>query len=89
VKIAVVAETAAGERRVSAIPETVKKLVALGAQVAVEAGAGVAASVGDDAFQAAGATIGDRAATVAGAGIVLGVQAPDPRSLAAPRTARW
>jgi len=82
VKIAVVAETAAGERRVSAIPETVKKLVALGAQVAVEAGAGLAASVGDDTFQAAGATVGDRAATVAGAGIVLGVQAPDPRSLA-------
>jgi NAD(P) transhydrogenase subunit alpha len=82
VKIAVVAETAAGERRVSAIPETVKKLVALGAQVAVEAGAGLAASVGDDAFQAAGAAIGDRATTVAGAGIVLGVQAPDPGSLA-------
>jgi NAD(P) transhydrogenase subunit alpha len=39
VKIAVLRETAAGERRVAATPETVKKFVALGAEVAVEAGA--------------------------------------------------
>ena len=39
-KIGVLKETAAGERRVAATPETVKKLAALGAQVSIEAGAG-------------------------------------------------
>ena len=81
-KIAVVAETAVGERRVAATPETVKKLIALGAHVAVEANAGREASIPDSAYEAAGADICDRAATVASAGIVLGVQAPEPRSLA-------
>ena len=81
-KIAVVAETAVGERRVAATPETVGKLAALGAQVAVEAGAGRGAAIADDAFQAAGAEVGDRAATVAGAEVIVGVQGPDPLSLA-------
>ena len=46
-KVAVVAETAAGERRVAATPETVKKLIALGAHVAVEANAGREAAIAD------------------------------------------
>ena len=49
-KIAVVKEDAAGETRCSATPETVKKFTALGAEVAVESGAGSAASVTDEAF---------------------------------------
>ena len=84
-KVAVVAETAAGERRVAAIAETVKKFAALGAAVAVETGAGRGATIPDEAYLAAGAEIGDRAATIAGADVVLGVQAPDPRSLAGAR----
>ncbi|RVT42174.1 NAD(P) transhydrogenase subunit alpha [Sphingobium algorifonticola] len=81
-KIAIVKEQAAGERRVAGTPETVKKFIALGAQVAVEAGAGVAASIGDDAYAAAGAQVADRAAVVSGADIVLGVQAPAADTLA-------
>ena len=60
-KIAVLKESAAGETRCAAIPETVKKFSALGATVAVERGAGEAASITDAVFEAAGATIGTRA----------------------------
>jgi len=66
VKIAVLKETAAGERRVSATPETVKKFIALGAEVAVETGAGDTASLDDSAFAAVGATTGARADVLAG-----------------------
>jgi NAD(P) transhydrogenase subunit alpha len=48
-KIAILRE-AAGESRVAAIPETVKKFIGLGASVAVEKGAGEGASLGDEAF---------------------------------------
>ncbi|WP_028965556.1 NAD(P) transhydrogenase subunit alpha [Sphingomonas phyllosphaerae] len=88
-KIAVVREQAAGERRVAATPETVKKFAALGATLAVEAGAGAAASFADADYAAAGATIGDRAATLAGADIVLGVQGADPASLAGVAPGAW
>ena len=88
-KIAVLKETAAGERRVAATPETVKKFIALGASVAVEAGAGDTASIADSAFADAGATIGDRAATVAGADILLGVQGPDPAGVAGAAPGAW
>jgi NAD(P) transhydrogenase subunit alpha len=81
VKIAVLREGAPGESRVAATPETVKKYVALGATVAVENGAGTGASIADADYAAAGATIGDRAAVLSGAGIVLGVQGPDPSGL--------
>jgi NAD(P) transhydrogenase subunit alpha len=89
VKIAVLKETAAGERRVSATPETVKKFTALGANVAVEAGAGDTASFADADYAAAGATLGDRAATLKGADIVLGVQGPDPAELRAANAGAW
>jgi NAD(P) transhydrogenase subunit alpha len=80
-KIAVLRETAPGEARVAATPETVKKFISLGATVAVETGAGEDASIADAAFAEAGASVGDRAATLAGAEIVLGVQGPDPEGL--------
>jgi len=80
-RIAVLRETAEAERRVAATPETVKKLIALGATVAVEAGAGAGANVADGQFTDAGATVGDRASTVAGADLVLGVQGPDAGTL--------
>ncbi len=81
-KIAVLKEQASGERRVSASPETVKKFITLGAEVAVETGAGEFASVSDADFAAAGATVGSRADVVGGADIIFGVQGPDPDSLA-------
>ena len=44
-KVAVVAETDASEPRVAAVPETVKKMIGLGAEVAVEPGAGIKSGV--------------------------------------------
>ncbi|MGL6042644.1 MAG: NAD(P) transhydrogenase subunit alpha [Sandaracinobacteroides sp.] len=82
-KIAVLAETAPGERRVAATPETVKKLGALGATIAVESGAGAGANIPDSAFSEAGASVGSRADTLAGAGLVLGIQGPETAGLPA------
>jgi NAD(P) transhydrogenase subunit alpha len=76
-KIAVLKETAAGETRVAAIPETVKKFVSLGAEVAVEKGAGEAASVADADFEAAGGRVASRAEVLKGAGIILCINGPD------------
>ena len=59
--IGVPAETMAGETRVAVTPETVKKLKAQGHTLRIQSGAGVAASVTDEAFQAAGADITDAA----------------------------
>ena len=73
--IAIPAEQAAGESRVAATPDTVKKYVALGHSVAVETGAGRASAVLDEAYIAAGATVvGDRSALLAAADIVLTVR---------------
>jgi len=79
-KIAVLKEEA-GETRCAAIPETVKKFVALGAEVAVEKGAGEAASIADSDFEGAGAKTGSRKEVLSGAGIVLCINGPDPASL--------
>ncbi|HEY9252928.1 MAG TPA: NAD(P) transhydrogenase subunit alpha [Stenotrophomonas sp.] len=76
VQVRVLKEQASGERRVAATPETVKKLLALGAQVAVEAGAGSAAGISDDSYVQAGATIAEPA-SLPEAALVLCVQAPD------------
>ncbi len=80
-KIAVLKETADGERRVSASPETVKKFIALGASMAVETGAGEAASISDADYVSAGALVGSREQVLSGAEAVFGVQGPDPASL--------
>jgi H+-translocating NAD(P) transhydrogenase subunit alpha len=79
-KIAVLKEEA-GETRCAAIPETVKKFIALGAEVAVEKGAGEAASIADSDFEGAGAKTGSRKEVLSGAGIVLCINGPDPASL--------
>ncbi|WP_252272047.1 Re/Si-specific NAD(P)(+) transhydrogenase subunit alpha [Pseudomonas subflava] len=79
--IGVPLETHAGETRVAATPETVKKLVGQGHQVTVQSGAGVSASIPDSAFEAAGATIGSDAAAF-GADLVLKVVAPTEAELA-------
>jgi H+-translocating NAD(P) transhydrogenase subunit alpha len=84
VKIAVTRETHPGETRVAATPESVRKLIALGAEVVVESGAGVGASVNDTDYAAAGATIApDAAAAVSGAQIVFKVRAPGDAEIAA------
>ncbi|GAA4757693.1 Re/Si-specific NAD(P)(+) transhydrogenase subunit alpha [Sphingomonas daechungensis] len=80
-KIAVVRETAPGETRVAASPETVKKLTALGAQLAVEAGAGEAASISDADFEQAGATVATCAKVLDGADAILCINGPDAASL--------
>lgn len=75
-------ETAAGETRVAATPETIKKLKAQGHTVRVQAGAGLAASCTDDAYAAAGAEITDRAGAL-GADLVLKVRSPAAEELSA------
>src|SRR3954452_12239633 len=79
-KIAVLKEPA-GETRCAAIPETVKKFIALGAEVAVEKSSGESASIPDSEFEAAGASIGSRADVLRGAGIVLFVEGRDAETL--------
>lgn len=76
-KIAVMKERRADERRVAATPETVKKFVALGVDVVVEAGAGADTHIADSEFQEAGATIAaDADAALDGADVVLKVRRP-------------
>jgi H+-translocating NAD(P) transhydrogenase subunit alpha len=89
VKIAVLKESAAGESRVAASAETVKKFIGLGAIVAIEAGAGSGASVSDADYTAAGASVGTLAATIKDADIILGVQGPDPKSLKGAKSGAW
>ena len=88
-RIAVLKERAAGETRVAATPETVKKFIALGASFAVEAGAGASASIADDDYRAAGADVVPADKAVAGADIVLGVQAPDVALLKGANPGAW
>jgi NAD(P) transhydrogenase subunit alpha len=78
-KIAVGAESDPSEPRVAATPETVKKMIGLGAEVAVEAGAGVKSGILDAEYTAAGATVGKGATS--GADIVLTVRRPSPAEL--------
>nr|WP_218036196.1 NAD(P) transhydrogenase subunit alpha [Sphingobium sp. 15-1] len=89
VKIGILKEMAPDERRVSGTPETVKKFKALGAEVAVETGAGLTAAISDADYAAMGATVADRAATVAGADIILGVQGPDVASIPGAKPGAW
>jgi NAD(P) transhydrogenase subunit alpha len=80
-KIAVIKESAPGETRCAAIPETVKKFTALGAKMAVESGSGEQALIADADFEAAGALVGSRSEVLKGAEAILCVLGPDPASL--------
>jgi len=82
VEVLVLKETAAGERRVAATPETVRKLRAAGAQVRVEAGAGLGAGITDQAYLDAGAQPASADARAA-ADVVLCVQPPPAEAIAA------
>ena len=88
-RIAVLKEAAAGETRVAATPETVKKFIGLGATFAVEQGAGLSASIPDADYAAAGADVLPAGEAVKGADIVLGVQAPDVAALSGAKPGAW
>lgn len=82
-KIAVLRETVAGEHRVAATPETVAKLIGLGAAISVEKGAGQGSRISDAQFAEAGASIAASGAeAVKGADIVLAVRRPAAKALA-------
>jgi NAD(P) transhydrogenase subunit alpha len=79
-RIAVVRESDSNEDRVAATPETIKKLKGLGADLAVEPGAGVKSGIPDAEFTAAGAAVAADAAR--DADIVLKVRRPSASELA-------
>ncbi len=86
-KIAVPKERASDEGRVAATPDTVKKFIALGFQVSVEAGAGLKSRIPDQDYVAAGAAISPDAASAWNeADIILKVRRPlaDEVTLAKP-----
>jgi len=80
-RIAVAREVDPAEPRVAATPDTVKKLTALGAEVTVQAGAGVKSGVLDTDYTAAGATVSANA--IDGADIVIKVRRPGEAEVAA------
>lgn len=76
-KIGVLRERKAGELRVAATPETVKKLIVLGAQIEVESGAGLGSEIKDDDYIVAGAKIGkDPAKIIESSDVLIKVQGP-------------
>ena len=82
-RIAVPAETQGAETRVAATPETVRKFIGLGADVAVEKGAGLASGIIDSEYEAAGANIVESAKeALEGADIVLKVRRPAESEIA-------
>lgn len=82
-RIAVPAETQGAETRVAVTPETVRKFIGLGAEIAVEKGAGLASGITDSDYEAAGATIAKNAKdALKGADIVLKVRRPGESEIA-------
>ena len=76
-RIAVPRETASGERRVALVPESCRKLLQAGYEIALESGAGQAAGFADAEYQAFGVTTGtDPAVLLGSADLVLKVTAP-------------
>jgi NAD(P) transhydrogenase subunit alpha len=83
ITLAAPAETVEGERRVALIPDGVKKYVAAGHRVLIQAGAGAGSFISDEQFANVGATIApDAAATFGGADLILKVQKPSDAELA-------
>jgi len=84
VAIAVTRERREGETRCAVTPETVKKLIALGATVSVEAGTGLGSSIADDDYAEAGAGVkSDLSAALAGADVLLKVRGPTASEISA------
>jgi len=81
-RIVIPRESVAGERRTSATPETVKKMIRLGADVAIESGAGAAVGYDDSLYSDLGAEIvSDRAALMGSADMVLRLRKPEPADI--------
>jgi H+-translocating NAD(P) transhydrogenase subunit alpha len=76
-KVAVVKESAPGERRVALVPEMIARLRGAGLEVLVESGAGDSAWLADSAYAAAGATVVSRAELLADADLIMMVGKPD------------
>jgi NAD(P) transhydrogenase subunit alpha len=85
-KVAVLQETAPGERRVALVPEMISRLKGAGLDVLVESGAGDGAWFDDAAYAEAGATIMTRQELVASADVILTVTRPDDALLGALRS---
>lgn len=84
VAIAVTRERREGETRCAVTPETVKKLIALGATVSVEAGTGIGSSIPDADYAEAGATVKpDTRAVLDGADVLLKVRGPTAQEISA------
>ena len=82
-KIVVLRETQEGEARVALMPESIKKLVALGGAVQVESRAGLSAARTDDDYREAGAEISpDRDALLSDADLLATVNRPQPNDFA-------
>jgi NAD(P) transhydrogenase subunit alpha len=82
--VAILKERLAGETRVAATPESVKKLIALGLEAVVETGAGAGASIPDADYEAAGAKLAKTAKdALKSADLVLKVRGPDAAEIAA------
>jgi NAD(P) transhydrogenase subunit alpha len=77
-KVGVARETAAGERRVALVPESVKRLLDANVSVLVEKGAGLAASYPDQAYAEAGARVVTTAALHSGSDVILRIHPPSP-----------
>src|SRR5215831_7878329 len=76
-RIAVPRETAPGERRVALVPESCKKLIQAGYEIAIEAGAGEAAGFTDDGYRESGASVDPNAiGLLTSADLVMKVNAP-------------
>ena len=75
-KLAVLKEKRDFEKRVSATPETVRKIISLGLEVMVEKGAGLGAQITDDLYKDAGATIFENQDELKNADIIIKVQRP-------------
>jgi len=80
-RVGIPKETARGECRVAIAPDVVKRLARKDVEFVVEAGAGEASSITDDALREAGATIASDASEVWGADVVAKVRAPSPEEI--------
>lgn len=77
VRVFIPKETGPGETRVGATPETVKKMVAAGLEVVVEAGAGEASHIADTSYEEVGAQVSGDGGALGEADVVIYVVAPD------------
>ena len=82
VRVGVPRESAAGERRVAATPESVKKLLAIGFVVTVERGAGTSSGIDDADFERAGASLGNGGEVWGASDVVIKVRPPSHDEIA-------